>query len=422
MSTPGENAIKKAIEGATPEPVYIKTKDGAPRAILANAIQAIQANEMWRGVLAFNEFNLKTLALKPPHWDYPIAEDWKPRDWSDHDDIRMSEWLQHQGILVKKDIAGQAVQVVAREISFHPVQAYLDGLKWDETPRLDTWLSYYLGVEDSEYVRAVGPKWMLSAVARIFEPGCKADCALILEGKQGIGKSTALRTLGGEWFTDELAEFGSKDAGLQMCGVWIIEISELGSMSRSDVNHIKASMSRSTDRFRPPYGQRVVESPRQCIFAGTVNGDGYLRDETGGRRFWPVRCTAVDIDALKHDADQLWAEAVSRYRKREPWWIDDPAIQRIAEREQEDRYAGDAWSDPIDNYLTGRKSTSVSEILQDVFHLSPSHWEDRHQKRVAKILIAKGWSRIKPRVNGKRVYRYVAPDGPSGPSSEGLQS
>ena len=128
-----------------------------------------------------------------------------------------------------------------------------------------------------------------AGVARIFSPGAKADSCLILEGEQGTKKSTALKTLVQPWFTDEIAELGSKDAALQTRGVWIIEIAELDSMNRSEAGKIKEFMSRTTDRFRPPYGRRLIESPRQCIFAGSVNHTNYLRDETGARRFWPVQ-------------------------------------------------------------------------------------------------------------------------------------
>src|SRR5581483_7104435 len=194
--------------------------------------------------------------------------------------------------------AGQAVQTAARDRPIHPVKAYLHALLWDGVQRVDTWLSAYLGAEDTEYARAVGSRWLISAVARIYRPGVKADCCLILEGPQGIKKSTALRTLAGEYFTDELADLGSKDAALQIRGVWIVEISELDSLARSEIASIKAFMSRTADRFRPPFGKRVVECPRQCVFAGTVNHTEYLRDETGARRFWPVLCGTIDIEAL----------------------------------------------------------------------------------------------------------------------------
>ena len=155
-------------------------------------------------------------------------------------------------VLVSVEVAGQAVQTAARDHPFHPVKAYLQGLRWDGVERLDRWLSSYLGVDDTEYSRAVGSRWLISAVARIFRPGVKADCCLILEGPQGIRKSTALRTVAGEYFTDELADLGSKDAAMQTRGVWIIELSELDNLSHAEVARIKAFMSRTTDRFRPP--------------------------------------------------------------------------------------------------------------------------------------------------------------------------
>src|SRR5262249_17793765 len=132
---------------------------------------------------------------------------------------------------------------------------------------------------------------------------------------------------------------------------WIIEIAELDSMNRSDVGRIKAFMSRSTDRFRPPYGKRVIESPRQCVFSGSVNHTTYLRDETGGRRFWPLACTRILVDELARDRDQLWAEAVVRFRSGCAWWLDSVELNLHAEREQGDRYESDPWQELIELWL-----------------------------------------------------------------------
>jgi putative DNA primase/helicase len=221
----------------------------------------------------------------------------------------VADWLQHQRICVSVDVAGQAVQAAARDHVFHPVRDYLTALRWDGTPRCSTWLNVYLGVLSSAYAAAVGERWLRSAVARVMKPGCKADCCLILEGDQGIKKSTALQKMTEPWFTDEISELGTKDSALQTRGVWVIEIAELDAMKRPDVTRIKSFMSRSVDRFRPPYGRHLIQSPRQCVFAGSVNPGFYLRDETGGRRFWPVRCGQILIDELVRDRNQLWAEA-----------------------------------------------------------------------------------------------------------------
>jgi hypothetical protein len=191
----------------------MNTTEGRILPVLANAIAAFRHAPEWGGVLAFNEFGFGTVALKPTPWGV-VAK----REWTDHEDRLAAEWLQKQGVLVSVEIAGQAVQTAARDRPFHPVRTYLRTLQWDGVGRIDRWLANYLGAEDTDYARAVGSRWLISAAARIFRPGAKADCCLILEGPQGIRKSTALRTLAGEFFTDELAELGSKDAAMQTRG------------------------------------------------------------------------------------------------------------------------------------------------------------------------------------------------------------
>ncbi len=369
--------------------------------VLANAIAAFRHAPEWGGVLAFNEFSLGTVALKATPWGVvPKGE------WTDHEDRRAAEWLQKQGILVSVEIAGQAVQTAARDHAFHPVRTYLESLTWDGVERLDRWLSIYIGAEDTEYSRAVGSRWMISAVARIFRPGAKADCCLILEGPQGIRKSTALRTLAGEYFTDELADLGTKDAAMQTRGVWIIELSELDSLSNSEVARIKAFMSRTTDRFRPPYGMRLVESPRQCVFAGTVNHSTYLRDETGGRRFWPVTCGRIEIDALARDRDQIWAEAKARFDAGAPWWLDTAELVQMASDQQMERYEGDPWEEIIGPWLEMRSSVSISEVLQKCLEKPQSLWTQTDKNRAARCLKALGWERYRERQGSRLEWRY----------------
>jgi predicted P-loop ATPase len=383
--------------------------NGTVKPVLANAITALRVAPEWVGVLAYNEFANFTVLQKAAPWMTPESE--FPADWSPNDDILATEWLHHQGIFVSVDVTGQAIEAVGRERPFHPVRAYLKDRAWDGKHRLQSWLSDYLGVDPSPYAAAVGSRWMISAVARIFEPGCKADCCLILEGEQGIRKSTALRVLAQPWFTDEIADLGSKDAALQTRGVWVIEIAELDSLSRSDVGKIKAFMSRMTDRFRPPYGKRPIDSPRQCVFAGSVNHGTYLRDETGGRRFWPVECKApvIDVEALAEVRDQLWAEATCLYFDGKPWWLDSVALNREAAEEQADRYEGDPWDELILAWADSRESVSIADVLSMCLEKKKDMWTQWDKIRVARCLRAHAWERFNSGPRGAREWRYRHP-------------
>jgi predicted P-loop ATPase len=404
----------------------LRTQKGEPRSILANAIHALREAPEWDSVLWYDDFATMTVARKRPPW-IPETENWEPTVWSDRCDFLTTEWLQHQGIMVQAVIAGQAVETVARDRTFHPVREYLDGLVWDGTPRLDRWLVTYLGAEETPYIVAIGPRWMISAVARVRIPGCQADSALILEGPQGIKKSSALAVLAGSWFTDGLSELGSKDSAMETRGVWIIELAELDSLSRPEVSTTKAFISRRHDRFRPPFGKRLVDLPRQCVFAGSVNPEGgYLKDATGGRRFWPVVCGVIDIEALKRDRDQLWAEAYVRFKRKEPWWLEDKGLQKYATDEQAERYQGDAWEEPISKWLTHTVElgdsyskrrpqplleVSVGEVLEKALRIEASRWTQGDQNRVVRCLISMGFRKCRPRnTEGKRERRYRRDD------------
>jgi predicted P-loop ATPase len=382
----------------------ILNEDKAPKALLANAITALRHAPDFHQVLAFDEFSTSVVASKSPPWcDVP------PKMWTDHEDRLTTDWLQHEGIYVKTEVVGQAVQVVAKDRLLHPVRDYLNSLKWDGTKRIVSWLSLYLGAKPTDYTEAIGARWLISAVARIHKPGAKVDCCLILEGPQGIGKSKSLRALAGEWFTDEIADLGSKDAAMQTRGVWIIEIAELDTMNRSEASRIKAFISRSSDRFRPPYGRHLIESPRQCIFAGSVNHSSYLKDETGARRFWPVACTHIRIQELERDRDQLWAEALVRYRGGQVWWVDSRELNRLAEQEQAARYEADPWDPRITEFISKRDDTSVSEVLEQCIGKRPEHFVQLDQTRVAKCLVSNQWIRYRGGSREERVWRYRNP-------------
>ena len=377
-----------------------------PRPVVANVLTVLRHCPEWQGVLWHNEFSQDSVARRPfPGFENAAGE----IVWTDRHDTLLLEWLNHNSISVGIDVVGRAVQAVAEEQKYHPVREYLQDVasRWDGTERIDTWLQDYLHVPHGRYHYAVGARWLISAVARVFQPGCKADCCLILEGEQGIRKSTALRILGEPWFTDEIADLGSKDAAIQTRGVWIIEIAELDSMRRVEMGRVKAFMSRGTDRYRPPYGKRPIDYPRQCIFAGSVNHGTYLQDETGGRRFWPVECRDIDADGLHAVRDQLWAEAVIRYRAGAPWWLDTANLITEADTEQRARFEGDPWEERIAGYLASKNEVSITQILDSCVSKPTKDWQQVDKNRVGRVLRSLRWTRFQGRnVDGDREWRY----------------
>jgi predicted P-loop ATPase len=381
------------------------TDKGEPRALLANVITALRGAPEWDGVLWRDEFALRTVARQPAPWG-------EVRTWTEREDALTTDWLQRQGIRVSKEVAGQGIEVVAGDRPFHPVREYLDSLTWDGIPRLHEWLHTFLGVEQTSYSAAVGSRWMISAVARIYQPGCKADCCLILEGPQGIKKSTTLRTLAEPWFIDHVPDLGTKDSLIQVHSAWVIELAELESISRAEVSSIKQFISAQVDTFRPPYGKRAGDFPRQCVFAGSVNNHTYLRDETGGRRFWPVKCKApvIDIDALAEVRGQLWAEAVCLYFEGRTWWMDTPELNEMARQEQGSRYEDDPWDELIIRWADGRDSVSISEVLTQCLEKRKDQWTQLDKNRVVRCLRSRGWERFYTGPRGAREWRYRSTD------------
>ena len=250
----------------------------------------------------------------------------------------------------------------------------------------------YLHADDTAYVRAIGPQFLISAVARIYKPGCKVDNAPIYEGPQGQGKSTALRKLAvrDEWFTDRLSHLGSKDAALETAGVWFVEIAELASLTRSTTATSKRFISAQYDRVRPPYARHIVKLPRQCVFAGTIN-------PPAGGCAHPTRpaidvsgqstCHGmIDIDGIEHNVDQLWAEAVVRFRAGDRWWLETPELEALATAEQRARYKRDVWTEVVEAWIGDCKDVGISEILEGALGLAPNQQTHSAEIRVANIL------------------------------------
>jgi predicted P-loop ATPase len=387
----------------------------------ANVDLILAHDDRIAGKLRWDAFASKLRWAGKPPWQGHTAPTTQLPIWQDADAHRLVGWLHtFWGIRVATTIAHAAAEVAGRANESHPVLEYLDGLRWDGVVRCDRWLATYLGAEDSVYMRSIGPRWLISAVARVRDPGCQVDHMLVLEGPQGRRKSTALRCLASPgWYTDRLSDPSKKDSAEELPGVWIAEFSDLATLRRADVESIKAFVSRRTDRYRPSYGRCVVEQPRQCVFAGSTNEQSYLADATGARRFWPVACgDHIDVEGIERDRDQLWAEAVARYESGESWWLDTEQLVAEAAGEQDDRYIGDPWTGPVAEWLESSQARAIehqrggietTDVLSGAIGLEKGKWDRAAQTRVGAIVGRLGWPRVRVRKNGSRLRVYVRP-------------
>lgn len=297
------------------------------------------------------------------------------RAWADRDDTLAAALAEDElGGVVKPHSIAPIVEAIAWKHAFHPVRDYLHSLVWDGVPRLDRLLVDFAQVEDTPYARAVTARSLIAAVARAFRPGCKVDTALILESTQGFKKSSLFAALAidPEWFGDNLpGQLGDKSVAEVIGTHWFIEMGELSNLKKAEVDRTKAFMSRAADTYRPAYGRRVVDHPRQCVLTGTVNGEvtGYLRDLTGNRRFWVLRVGPINLAAIVKLRDQLWAEAVARFRAGERWWFDDAEDAHLVEAQKAEadaRTEEPEMADMLRRFLTHRPGDSGYD--QDHMH------------------------------------------------------
>lgn len=380
-------------------------RGGRPRPTGANIYAILTRDAEWAGKIRYNEWcsqvEIEGAALSDP-LETEIGNALATRYRLD----------------VRTPAVDEQIRLIADRNRIHPVREYLAGLRWDGESRLFGLFANYFGAPDTALNAALGMCWLIGAVARVQTPGCKLDNCIVLCGPQGIFKSTAIRALVPEprWYADTPLEIGNKDRFEQIQGKWLYELAEIDKFKGADQGRVKALFSSATDRWRRPFGRNAVEVPRQVAFVGSVNPDEFLEDPTGDRRFWPVRCGvtgALRPAAIAEIRDQLWAEALERFRRGEPYHL---SADEEAEREEvaAEFRVSDTWQDVIGAWAHGKSGITVEEILSTVLEIPLKSQTKHDQGRASACLRRLGWVRRRdatPNDRGQRRMRWFKPEG-----------
>lgn len=368
--------VREAEDTEWTNKLQYKPKTDRLEDTVENVLLILRNDPLLRGSFAYNELLECPVILKPLPWHRKVVDKQDGDRWADSDMANLRAYIECAWELKNRADIKDAFEIVQAENKFNPLQDYLKGLVWDGTERLDTLLIRYLRAEDNEYVRAVTRKWFTAAVARAMCPGRKFDNMLVLVGAQGVGKSTLLQVMSRGRFSDSITDLKGKGAYEQLRGVWLVEFGELASMKRAEVETVKNFVSKTEDSYRPAYGEFTRTYKRMCTFFGSTNEMEFLKDRTGARRFWPVQVhlTMDDVMAaggaligLEEEVDQLWAEAVHRWKEGEKLWLADAAVNEVA-AEVQDRFS-------VQDEMVGQITEFLDTLLPDTWdELSP---EDR---------------------------------------------
>lgn len=375
-----------------------QTKGGNIICNVDNVLRAITTQYKKITFVWFDEFYGRTFTNGPNG----------PREWTDRDDIKLLVYMQRTLNMFKLrvDAIRQAVDLYAGERIRNAPKEWVKSLEYKGTNHLDGWLSACLGVDLNEYTIAAGKNWFIGMVARIMIHGCQMDNMLILQGTQGIGKTNAMKILGGKWHVECNEPITSKDFKLIMPGNLIIEFSELESWRKAEMTAIKQAITCADDRYRAPYERRSTDHPRHCVFVGTTNKDLILRDETGARRFWPITTGKINLKLLAEIRDDLFAEAYHRYKAGETW---HEMPEEITRKEQEMRRQVDTWEDEINDWIKGQTDDGVrvGKIWTDCLQGEINRLDKSTQVRIAACLSNLGYVRRTGHLNGKNCKHWI---------------
>jgi predicted P-loop ATPase len=362
-------------------------------ATLKNAVRTITENDLVN--IWFDDFLRRQMTGDPA------------REWTDSDDLELTITLQGvRGFSrIGLDIVRNAATAIAFRNRRNCVRDWLDSLKCDGEFRIHALFEDHFGADGTAYTTAASKNFWISMVARVYRPGCQVDHVVVLEGSQGIGKSSALRIIGGNWFCEQHESAMNAKAFAEIIqGNLLVEISEMDSFNRTEVTRVKQTITNRDDRYRESYAHRAERHPRQCVFVGTTNRSDWHKDETGGRRFWPIACNGeIDLAAIQANRSQFFAEAVHRFKAGETWW-EMPAEETLAE--QEKRYNEDPWMEFIQPFLLTKEKTTMTEVMADCLNIEPARMTKRDQMRVAACFHKLGWERGKNERVGREQVRF----------------
>lgn len=367
----------------------------------------------WKGILAFDAFSQVPVKLKETPTGAPAGE------WTPEDEYRIGMWLSQKHQLTLKSLAtiNTGVMACCNQHKFHPVVDWLKTLVWDERPRLEFWLSDCLGVVRTEYSMLVAKFFIMNMVRRVMDPGCIMRYVPVLEGAQNKGKSTALRILGGQWYSDAHLDLSSKDAFELIQGVWLQEIPEMGSFNKSEANRVKHFISTVEDWWVPKYIRGRIRVKRQVAFAGSTNEKQYLKDWTGNTRMLPLRCLEsgeIELDVLAGMREQLFAEAMVLLARGERAYATPEQETALFVPQQEARLVDHPWREPIVTFLetpgpTGRiDMVSTNQLLAQACHVDTAKLTMVMQQDVGRVMDSIGWERRRE-PNGARRWFYHRP-------------
>jgi len=376
-----------------------KGDTGYPRANIHNAMLVLEKHPELKDVIWYDEFHDRCFT----RWQSDVTQ-----EWSDDHDVKLTRYIQDTiGIHNINDrVVAKACKTHAKDVKRNEPKQWMDQLQWDGIERIHDFMADCMGASENNYVRAVSCDFWIAMVARIFRPGCKFDNMIVLEGSQGVFKSSALNLIGGNWFSEIHESVQHKDFYLAIQGKLLLEISELGAFSRAEIERIKHVISCADDRFRTPYESTARDHPRSCVFIGTTNEDEYLRDVSGGRRFWPIKVGQIRLDLIKENRNQYFAEAVAKFKAGASWW---EVPEMAAKEEQESRRKSDVWESVIECYTdrNGLDEVDIADILVNVLKIDIGKQSKLDQDRVRGALKALKWIYKQKRVGEKRIYVWV---------------